>query len=231
MNDMRIKHYVPVFLYMKKGHGLQWLMDRISLAQSTSLHSLRRQVNQDFEVVIVTNYESLNVVRDNLGDRYTYIISKHDKTNKLDKGDFDLVYVTRLDSDDMYHPLALEEIRRYNLRGWVSGLVNKSGYLYDVESNRMAEFDHDRIAFQTVIHRGDEWKRASGLGIYPHGEIWKRYKTKVLSKRRYIFVIHGKNDSSRNSLFNSKWCGRVLPQPEVSKVLKEFKWQRKNISH
>lgn len=225
---MIIKHYVAIFLYKKSGRGKDWLDKRIDLAYDTSLRSLKNQTNKDFETVIVTNRDSISQVKARLGKNFTYIISKKDLDRKLDKRPKDLVYVTRLDSDDMYHPTVIEDIRSMNVAGY-SGLINQDGYLFDANSGKMAEFHHDNIAFQTVIHRGDEWRDIRGLGIYPHNELRARFRVKALPPWKYLFILHGDNDSSGPDLFRSNWAGRTLTHGEATAVLKEFKWQRNNI--
>lgn len=223
---MKTKHYVVIFLYQKplSGNGIPWLVERISLARRTSILSLQNQTNQGFEIVIVTNKESLPILKDLLGKQYTYIITKKDRRKVLDKSLYDRVYITRLDSDDMYHPTVIQDIKTIKLHD-ATGLANKDGFLYNVHSGKLAKFHHKSSAFQTVVHIGSQWQNVRGLGLYEHQKLWDKHKVKILPPWKYLYIIHDRNDSSGNRLFKSCWCGEIIKDDrEKHQILGSFNY-------
>lgn len=75
--------------------------------------------------------------------------------------DFDWVYLTRIDSDDLYHKDVAREVKA-TPPNWRT-LLYRVGYLYDFQSKKIEVYNHFSGSTQTDIYSKKELKS----GIYP----------------------------------------------------------------
>lgn len=105
---------------------------------------------------------------------------------------YDWVYLTRLDSDDMLHRLAVREIQEVDPH--VGALVYRNGYIYN--GTEVAEYKpKTNPPFHTLLFPGDIfWRSDLHLNYYgdfrSHEDIPKLFRTKTLPDGRYCVGIN-----------------------------------------
>lgn len=109
-------------------------------------------------------------------------------------GDANYVYVTRIDSDDMFHKEVVAEIQRVIPFG--GALVYKNVYVYNSNTGEMAEWEPKTTPpFYTIIFLGSKFfNPIEHVRFYKdfqsHEDIPKIFKTKQLEDGRYCVVVH-----------------------------------------
>ena len=136
----------------------------------------------------------------------------------------DEIINVRLDSDDMYHPHALEELSyainddRFNWWQWRNGY----GYQYDVPNAVLKIYKPGHGSGPFFAHRNTkkDWIAKGRVRECQHQTV-KKYKPQRLSDGRVLVGIHGRGNTGTgfgNNCFKSKVVGE-----EKLKVLREFK--------
>ena len=222
---MKLKHYVCTRLWQGK-NSKRWLDLRIQQAKDTLLYSLENQTNKNFEIIIITDLESIDYLQSSLGNNYTYCI-RGEKIGVTPVCQY--IYVTRIDSDDIFHPEAVNDIQTAHVPNGITALVNEKGYKYNPITNRMSKMSSPISQFQTIIYKREEWEQLDFMGFFDHTEIKKRHKTKALPPWKFIWQAHSHNISSpiigkgNNS---HKDLGK-LPSKQIKSILENFKITRK----
>lgn len=131
-----------------------------------------------------------------------------------------LVYLTRLDSDDMLHKDAIQKIQDAPL---CEAVRIQNGYVYDTNSDKMAEWNpktnppfHTLIMPSTIFWNAGEhlkWYR----GFKSHEDIPKLFDCEVLDERLYCVLTHDpKNHIS--TFFDHPFRGEMVDKS----LLKSF---------
>jgi len=114
--------------------------------------------------------------------------------------DTNYLYITRLDSDDMLHEDAVDEIQR--VQPFEGALVYKNGYVYNSHTHVMAEWNpKTNPPFHTIIFLGSIFfNPLHHLRYYKefrsHEDVPRVFKTKLLEDGRYCVNIHSQHISS-----------------------------------
>ena len=109
------------------------------------------------------------------------------------------VYVTRIDSDDMYAPGALELIRDFKPRfGVVEAVVGQRGYLHDVRDGRWGCYWNDSSPFHTLIypHAAFRSPERHARTVIEHSHIRSHFPSRILPPWQFCFILHGLNIAS-----------------------------------
>ena len=129
----------------------------------------------------------------------------------------DMMYVTRIDSDDMFHKEAIEEIQA-ETREPGTALVYTKGYVYNAETREYAEWNpKTNPPFHTIIFNErdffDPWLYLKTMkGYRSHEDVPKAFKVKVLSDGKYCVVVHGKGNHI-STVWNHPFKGEIVDKP------------------
>lgn len=217
-----------------------WINNRINIFINFTAKSLLQQSNQNFYAVYAIEDSTENLIKSALSkypklpDNINFV-KKSDYSNYIDtlsKG-YDILYLTRLDSDDMYVNDFVDKIYNFNILDDTEVLLCRNGYIYDSVSNKLAEYSHNAFTFYTFIYRlYDEEIKYDSLKITPWDLLINffhfstlLYKYKILSERNFIFNIHEENTDSKfpTSSFIFYTLGRFIEDAEEkSNILKTF---------
>lgn len=114
--------------------------------------------------------------------------------------DANYIYVTRIDSDDMFHKEAMAEIQ--GIMPFEGALIYGKGYIYNANSGIMSIWDpKTNPPFHTIIFRGSVFfNPLEHLRYYrnfrSHEDVPKIFKTQKLPDFRYCVVVHGNHIST-----------------------------------
>ena len=134
--------------------------------------------------------------------------------------DVNYIYVTRIDSDDMFHKEAIAEIQR--IKPFEGALVYENGFVYNSNTKEMAEWKPEtNPPFHTIIFLGSiffnpiEHLRYYG-SFRSHEDIPRVFPIRKMKDGRYCVVVHGNHIST-------VWNHRFRGKPVDSKLLNDFK--------
>jgi len=138
--------------------------------------------------------------------------------------DVDLVYLTRLDSDDMLHKLAIKEIQNALLPCEI--FVFDEGFIYNKDTNELASYHpQTNPPFYTIVFSGDEFFDADKhlqkyKGYKSHEDIRKLFIPCYLPDYRYCVLTHNpKNQIS--TIWNHPFRGGVITENK-KEILSDF---------
>jgi len=139
--------------------------------------------------------------------RINYFISyleKKDEKKDMFKGieKTKYVYVTRIDSDDLFHKEVVEEIQQHDF-SWRRALIYQYGYCFDCVNKRMRYHYVPCPPFSTIIYPTEIYidKDPSRISKYVntisgHDQLLRSMNSLPLSKYKYIVLCHKMNDST-----------------------------------
>lgn len=127
--------------------------------------------------------------------------STHELKKILDFQDANYIYVTRIDSDDMFHKEAVAEIQR--IMPFEGALVYNKGYVYDLKSGKMATWEpKNNPPFYTIIFLGSKFfNPLEHLRLYKdfqsHEDVPRVFTpSKPLPDFRYCVLVHSQHIST-----------------------------------
>ena len=114
--------------------------------------------------------------------------------------DCNYIYLTRIDSDDMFHQEAIAEIQRIPPRE--GALIYDKGYVYNANTGEMATWNpKTNPPFHTIIFLGSQFYNPlehlrTYKDFHSHEDIPRIFKVEKLSDNRYCVLVHGKHIST-----------------------------------
>lgn len=129
--------------------------------------------------------------------RLTYVLSNF----KKDFTGYDWVYMTRIDSDDMFHKDAIEMIQQQTPE-MNKALIFDKGFIYNVQTGQLADWNPPtNPPFHTIIfHNWDFFDPVKHLAYYKdfhtHEDIQRIFNCDKLDDKKYLVSFHGKHIST-----------------------------------
>ena len=145
-----------------------------------------------------------------------------DLRKNLDLTKFDWVYVTRIDSDDMFHQDLVSEVQAFP--PFPGALTCRNGYVYDANTGKLAEWKpKTNPPFHTIIFpKEDFFDPARHLqyfrGFRSHEDIPTVFNSQNLKSGRYCVLIHQKHIST---LWDHPFRGKEIVQ-DKEEILGNF---------
>ncbi len=133
----------------------------------------------------------------------------------------DFVYVTRIDSDDMFHKDAIKLIQK--VKPQYKAITIRKGYVYNRITRELSEWNPTtNPPFHTIIFPYDVFFNAEKYleymgGYRTHEDVVKLYDYKSLRGRLYCVLTHSFNISTN---FSHRFRGPETKQKK--KILKDF---------
>ncbi|MBP2240283.1 hypothetical protein J2Z40_000836 [Cytobacillus eiseniae] len=205
----------------------QWIEDRMEIFVKFTLQSLMQQTSQDFLTLILYEDSTEELIANTLRkyEKLPNNIKFIKKTayvkevNQYIDG-YQYFYLTRIDSDDMFHQTFIEQLHQYKPKASTVALINQKGYIYDSVYHRLATWYYFSPPFYTFIYKTNEWldgKRYSVIGghksviSYPH---------EILGEGKFVVVVHSNNIHSK---FNSPYKQETIADMEqINEILSGF---------
>ena len=219
-----------------KGLTVEWLEYRLSLFFKTTFKSLINQTDLNYFAVIHYMPESELIVKnyltkcENLPNNIIFTAVGDDLINNL-VGDCEFVYKLRLDSDNMIHPSFVENLKIITPTQELQCIIGCKGYLYDIEMNRLAYWDHNSSAFNTYVYDAKTFNSKKNIPStepeYHMSAINLNHEflySNSADGRSYLIIIHGNNlQNEFEELVKSDYCSGVITDLDLKdKILKEF---------
>lgn len=206
---MKIFHVVKVYFDRRKIEITQeWLNTRYKFFQEHTLRSLQAQTVPYLLWICGDKYvkgmveELLPILPENCVVTYD-----HDTSFQLEDvpaayreslAQADYVYITRIDSDDLYCNNALEAVNELvpQERGKVEAAIFCRGYMHDLTTGRTGVYTNPSSPFHTLLYPtgmflNQEVYRSTFIG--DHSMVARSYPTQRLPDWKFCVLIHGNN--------------------------------------
>lgn len=182
-----------------------WWEERAEIMRRFVMPSLQA-ATADVTVLATFRPETMKLARPVLDvlrpvDAVTYVGDRDEALVKIFLPE-DVLVVAHLDSDDLYHPLALAEME-HACRQEGSVAVLRDGYYLDINDGRMAEVRMPGPPFFAAAYTRDALKDLESLHAYRlrwhqkyHHQMQNCERTSVIEGHRYMQTIHGTNTST-----------------------------------
>ena len=246
--------YVPMTgLGIKDFRGNEWYKYRANIFNRYTLQSLKAQTTQDFVLWISFRAEEKdNPITKEIEDaikksgvKYIFTfdgIMMHDDRGLYHNKDLkermeksltylkdnlepsEWVFKTDLGSDDLLHIDALKEIQ-YQPPRERGATYYLNGYVYDMENNRLAEWNRETSCSKyTIIYPAETFYSAEKHikyleGLVSHEYLPKVFKALRLPDGRYMAGVHNGNISSG---WDNSMRGRQFGDPDKKLILAKF---------
>lgn len=142
------------------------------------------------------------------------------------------IAVTRIDSDDLFHKQEIEIVQDKLIGAIKDGkssnlaLVHKKGYIYNRETNELAEWEpKTNPPFHTILFAADDFfdvrsymKKMSGYES--HEDIPRLFETLDMPDYMYVVTTHGKNISTN---WSHPFKGKTVEINKLNKFMDEEK--------
>lgn len=176
----------------------EWIKKRLEIFNLCTRKSLEMQTNQDFMAVVAIHPSSEEIVKKLLKAYPTLpanIVFTSNR-NKVIEGYIrgaDKVFVSSLDSDDMYAPEFMQYLHDYHEREDETLIIFTKGYVYNLYTHIIDEYESPSPPFYTQIFKVKEY-----LDYYRYYHLirhWymQRFKHTAISKPLYMIILHDKN--------------------------------------
>lgn len=135
----------------------------------------------------------------------------------------DYVYLTMLDSDDMFHREVVDEIQNEGFRN-KGALIYQKGFVFNDGTEQFADWFCESPPFYTLMYPQEIFLDASKKLEYDkpfttHEDIIKHFDYKILSENRYCYLVHEDNKSTG---WEHPFRGKEYSGEERNKILKGF---------
>lgn len=188
-------------------YSKEWIDDRMDLFMNYTLKSIKNQTNQDFVYLIKYNEQTNMLVMEAL-KRYKplpknvkFVLDYEFRAEIIkDIDKYDMVYITRIDTDDMCHKTYVQQLYNYTPKKDTKVLINQNCYVYDSTENKLIQIKYLCPPLYTLLYTPKEMKWRIHKYVIPAGHIPFFYLNhEILPNNNLIWHIHGKNtlDGSR----------------------------------
>lgn len=225
---MSIYHIVKTYFH---GTDEQWLKDRFNFFMEYTYPSLMNQTNPNFMLWFACGPGLEGLVKQSplkrclkaaftYGDQHFPTVLNELGLKRLNGAQH--VYVTRLDSDDLYAPDALQLVASYPLKSNAAqALIFQQGYLHDIHSGRWGIYRKHSSPFHTLIFptesftNVDKYKTLFGTG--DHSQVAEKWMWFPLPENKLCVLIHGKNiGSTFENLMKSEFTPAEIEEKNLT---------------
>ena len=132
--------------------------------------------------------------------------------------DVEVIFLTRIDSDDMFHKEAIGNINK--MGAFRGAQVMGNGYVYNDLTKQLAEWNpKTNPPFHTIVFPADTFFDARKhlkytKGFKSHEDIPKIFKTKSLGDGLYCVLVHNPNNHI-STIWNHPFRGRIIKDKKM----------------
>jgi len=183
-----------------------WLKYRFEIFKKYTLKGLLNQTNRDFVLWIryasdfYDEAQELNKYLETTGIKcfFTYFDGYTEKgideLNKYVEG-VDLVLETRIDSDDIYNPIVIDEIQKQEHKE-SQIFIYLDGYLYQESTKKLWNY-YAAGPFYTCVYPTeifiDKTKKKLYYSFLPAVQTYEGVDVREMTGKRFVVVVHDKN--------------------------------------
>lgn len=223
----------------KKINLKSWIDGRMDIFFEYTLQGFIGQTNQDFTAIYNYTDESENLVLNSIKERgglpYNVLFvprSKYQETvDKLIEG-YDQLYLTKLDSDDIYIKTFVETLHNLEPKDNTEVVICSYGYMHNTLTGEMAKIWHISASFHAYIYKfSKETARYDSLDLSPLEFLDKshfaalNYRHEYIPGYNFIWNIHENNSSTKFGVYDTdvlKTIEMIDSEEAIEKIIDKF---------
>jgi hypothetical protein len=214
------------FGFLEERLTKEWIEKRIDIFMKFTLQSLKNQSNQDFLSLIRYENSTEDYIRETLAKYPELPVnikfiqdSYFESYLKNYAGDSPEIFITRIDSDNLYHKFYIQELRDYSPNESTQILISQDGYVYDCLKQRLAYWFHESTPFYTLIYKTENYLKGKRYKLTSHSKAIK-LRHEILPAGRFIVLIH--SDNTLGAFNSSMRRERITDPLLLRKTLQDF---------
>ncbi len=226
----------------------EWLINRIRIFKNITQGSLKKQefgltyhhwvsfkkgeennpvvANFATDLTFTPLFSGLLFYDDRFTDRSEKnrrIVDRLEYIKRFESGfeDVDWIYLTRIDSDDMFHREAFREIQKQKPQE-KTVFIFQNGYIYNKSTGELAEWNPETcppfytICFPKEVFFNPKKHLEYMAGWKSHEDTVKIFKPVYLSDRKYCVLVHGKNTTTT---WNHRFRGKIVDNKLINNFI------------
>lgn len=217
----------------------EWIDSRMDIFFNYTLKSLKAQTNQNFtavynytdpsEELVLKAIEKRGGLPENVlfvpRSEYEYVV------DELIEG-YDRLYLTKLDSDDMYINTFVDTLLNLDIKDDTEAIICSHGYLHDTVTGKLKKMWHMSSSFHTYIYKLDEEAvKYYTLDLTPLDFLDEshfsplKHKYEYFDEYCYVWNIHSNNSSSKFNMPNTtvfKALELVENESDIKDIMDKF---------
>lgn len=223
----------------KISHPDEWWEHRIDIYEHFCLASIKNQTNHDFLLMMrICDYvpEKFQTRIHSLltESGLTFMMFNSDKISHQEAitpyvKDFEYIYYTRIDSDDMFHKEVVNEIQSHEY-SYRRVLLFQKGYCYECRENRLQHYFMPAPPFSTIMYPTeiflDPDKQFQYTQAKSHDSLINTMCPVKLSENKIIVNVHGTNRitiyNDDRTIFKGHETETEIPSEEIDLIVKDF---------
>lgn len=175
-----------------------WIRERIGIFNQYTRKSLEKQINQDFLAILLTNEKSMGIINSILEEypplppNIQFTAHKNQVIESYIKG-ADKVYISSLDSDDMYDIKFIQYLHDYRAKENEQLLIFNTGYVYNAVMDIMIPYQNVSPPFYTQIFKVEEY-----LKCYRYYKMIRHFYMQdmphtIINMPMFLLILHNTN--------------------------------------
>ena len=197
-----------------------WYAERLRLWRQYCMASLAKQTHADFEAWLLCDPKLRHLTdptAEGIDDeRFRFVYDNAEAMSRV--VGHDRYLRVRIDSDDAYHPCALEVLAaaadEMDGEGYI---LFERGYAWDDRDGTLLEFNSISPPFCGVVETGETFGPGR-VGFKSHGRVYT-FARRIIRERMFVVVLHGVN---RHTGRQHPHVGKEITGPERWRVMAEF---------
>jgi hypothetical protein len=214
----------------------EWIDYRMELFMKYTMKSFKNQTNQNFIYLLKYDESTEELINNALGkyeslpDNIQFVTGDLFKKKILEDIDnYDYVYLTRIDADDMLRIDYVNQLYDYSPKEGTAVLINQNGYIYDSNKNNILKISYLCPPFYTLVYASQVIKKKINNYAIAAGHIpYYNLPHELMAEYNYIWHIHGKNTLNPYRRFCDGYGldidmnNLIKDESSVNEILKSF---------
>ncbi|MCR2804343.1 putative rhamnosyl transferase [Paenibacillus soyae] len=195
-----------------------WIDYRMDITMRFTAKSLSGQSRSDFKAFIYYLDETEPLIAASLARHeplpaHIEFVPFSKRKERMDAAvqGYSKAYVARIDSDNMFKKDYVERLYAHVPKPATQVLISQRGYLYDSNTNRLANVSYASPSFYTFIYDTEKFLSGYRYPLKTHHDAI-RYKHELMAGRNFVVVVHQTN------VMNKFTVGRKSDLIEAGKV-------------
>lgn len=223
-NDGLYKKWKEIFV---EAQERAWIESRMKLFMHYTVASLKNQIDQEFMCYVYYTSKTKSIIEEVrshyevLPPNIQFVSTLDLRLNGLLRSG-KILYQVALDSDNMYGPCFISDLKRRKIRSSTRSLICQRGYIYHETTSTLAEIIHPAPSFYAAIYSEETYPLLYKKRLFEkHFEAIK-YPYEILEGTYYCICIHDWNlDNEWVRLF-IRYGGQLIQGSEKEQILKEW---------
>jgi len=232
MND-KVLHIIGNEFTRNIQHPDSWWDYRLNIYEQFCLNSIKNQSNKNFVILMSIDWVSehiqnrIKIILDKSNLKYILRNVKETSISESLKDyskEYDTIYYTRIDSDDLFHKDVIDIIQKSNYTDR-RALIFQKGYCYDCKENRLRHYFMPSPPFSTIIYPMkiflDEQKQQIYKNFKSHDTLIYAMAYKILPENKFIVNVHDTNRITKYTN-NIEMPAKYIEKQEIDADMIDF---------